>query len=529
MPRESELSLSGHPTGSTTPLWAFDVSTSWHHRAVPPVGITRTEIEYARYICQHHPNTLLTVYDQPTRSHLVLPTEQGQRLLGFADPSPTAASPAREENAASDSPTASPAPLHGAKKGRRMSFAVEMAAFLSALLLLPTKSSMYRTLKRHTLKRLARRGSSLPENWREWVERRLRVHPTRPKYLQEYLDLKRQLAGRPEPPPDPGPRVERLDFSTIDKYISAGCGWDMNDLEAVYRYKQQYGFSVTTCLYDLVPIVMPDVVAPRLNEIFPPYLCNLLWASDGVACISESAKRELEEFIRETGAPRPHIEVCRLGSAPDAGESAGRPRVADHLVGRPFALYVATFEPRKNHEFLHFLWNELVRQANVEPIPLVLAGRQGWRTENLLERMRLNTKLHPEHLVLAEGLTDAEIAWLYRNCRFTVFPSLYEGWGLPVSESLFHGKFCIASDRSSLPEAGAGLIRHIDLLDGRGWLAEIERCISDDAYLRARQETIVREFEPRTWQEAAAGFFSLVCRTGQSTRAEDGPRLRRAA
>ena len=62
----------------------------------------------------------------------------------------------------------------------------------------------------------------------------------------------------------------------------------------------------------------------------------------------------------------------------------------------------------------------------------------------------------------AQILTDADLKVLYEGCLFTLFPSFYEGWGLPVTESLAFGKPCIASNRSSIPEAGGKLARYID-------------------------------------------------------------------
>jgi glycosyltransferase involved in cell wall biosynthesis len=455
---------------------------------MPPVGITRTEFEYVRYLCAQFPQALLTVYDHASRSHLVLPHREAVEVLGLTAAFAEGAVCAESERAL---PAARGTVAANAGAAGRIRFRVEMGALLGGLAVLPPQSVAAHRLRRHIVHRLSGRGGWRSQGLRGRVERWLLAHPA---------------------------RAERLDFSRIDRYISVGCSWDRNDLEAIYRHKQRHGFRVTTCVYDLVPLVMPDVVGPGLKEQFPPYLCSLLWASDAVACISESTKRDLEAFIETSGAPRPALEVCRLGSAPDIRGADRRPGVADRLVGRPFALYVATYEPRKNHEFLHFLWNELVRRGNVAPIPLVLAGRPGWRTSELFERMRLNARLFPEHLVLAEGATDAEIAWLYRNSRFTVFPSLYEGWGLPVTESLFHGKFCVAADNSSLREAGQGLVRNIDLLDGREWLAEIERCICDDGYLRRREDQIARGFKVRSWEAAAADFVAFVRRTANLSR-----------
>jgi glycosyltransferase involved in cell wall biosynthesis len=467
------------------------------------VGITRTEIEFAHCVLSRHPSTVLTYFDLEHRRHVVLSEDDWAALV--ADPA--AVKPATGSvSAAGESELSGqgrrPATVGGWQAG------LEMAGLLIALLVVPAGTSWYRKLKRHALWRMAKNSTRLPARWSDYFERKLRAHPTRDKYLLDYQRLK-EMAGNRVSSTSAERSAEPLDFGHIDAYISVGCGWDMNDFEVIHAEKRKHGFKVVTCVYDLVPIVMPDVMAPRLNDLFLPYICNLLWASDTVACISESTKSDLECFIAESGAPRPHIEVCRLGW--DAVATHGvQPAVAAKLRGRDFALYVATLEPRKNHAFLYFLWKQLVRRGNVEAIPLVLAGRNGWRTENLREQMQLDGNIWDKCLFRAEDLTDPEVTWLYRHCRFTVFPALYEGWGLPVSESLAHGKVCIAAKNSSIPEAGQGLAREIDLLDGRKWIEEIERCISDDEYLRSCEAAIRRGFRVRPWEESGNEFVSLI-------------------
>ena len=78
-----------------------------------------------------------------------------------------------------------------------------------------------------------------------------------------------------------------------------------------------------------------------------------------------------------------------------------------------------------------------------------------------------------DSVVVRHDVSDAALAWLYRECAFTLYPSFYEGWGLPVSESLAHGKFCIASTAPALVEAGQGLTKHIDPLDFVAWKSAI--------------------------------------------------------
>ncbi len=89
-----------------------------------------------------------------------------------------------------------------------------------------------------------------------------------------------------------------------------------------------------------------------------------------------------------------------------------------------------------------------------------------------------------------------------RSCLLTVFPSLYEGWGLPIAESLAHGKFCLASNRTSIPEVGGDLIDYFDPSDADNALAKIERLLFEP-YLAAREARLRAEYRPHTWADCA--------------------------
>jgi len=114
------------------------------------------------------------------------------------------------------------------------------------------------------------------------------------------------------------------------------------------------------------------------------------------------------------------------------------------------------------------------------------------------------------HIMLFEGPTDAELAALYRGCRFTLFPSLYEGWGLPVTESLSFGKPCIASNSTSLPEAGGGMVRYFDPEDMAEATRVVRAVIEDRDGLRAWEERIRREFRPIAWSESAECLLRVL-------------------
>ena len=80
-----------------------------------------------------------------------------------------------------------------------------------------------------------------------------------------------------------------------------------------------------------------------------------------------------------------------------------------------------------------------------------------------------------DHFHILNGINDATLDWLYRNCLFTVYPSLYEGWGLPVAEALNYGKVCVAARAGSVPEIAPEMTDLIDPLDFVTWYRTVHR------------------------------------------------------
>ncbi len=139
-----------------------------------------------------------------------------------------------------------------------------------------------------------------------------------------------------------------------------------------------------------------------------------------------------------SAAPRNH-------AAPEA------PSLRTAILGRmgSFALCVGTVEIRKNHARLLKLWASIAREAGEGWPKLVVAGKAGRRAGEALRDLRRADREAP--YLWIESPTENELIWLYGSTAFTVFPSLAEGWGLPIGESLWFGKPCVASKATSMP------------------------------------------------------------------------------
>jgi glycosyltransferase involved in cell wall biosynthesis len=297
-------------------------------------------------------------------------------------------------------------------------------------------------------------------------------------------------------------------FAAGDRFVSLGLDWDHLDQAHLYRLKQQHQLRVTLICYDVIPVLRPHLV------VLPPggfgaYVVDMAWCADAILCISEHTRRDCEGLLRQLGVPVPPTHVIRLGAQIKGDAQGAAPAGLRHGPGeRPFVLFVSTIERRKNHEILYRAWTRL-REQGIEPYRLVFVGMPGWGVNDLLNDLRLDPRTRDD-IVCLNHVSDADLAWLYRHAAFTVFPSLYEGWGLPVVESLAWGRFCLASNTSSLPEAGGPWAEYLDPWDLPAWTERLAFFMQNPQEVHARNERIAREFVPPAWADTAASIHRIA-------------------
>jgi len=113
-------------------------------------------------------------------------------------------------------------------------------------------------------------------------------------------------------------------------------------------------------------------------------------------------------------------------------------------------------------------------------------------------------------VLILSMVSDHDLMELYRRCLFTVFPSSYEGWGLPVTESLSFGKVPLIAAVSSLPEAGGDYAEYFDLHSEQDMLSKVERLTDDADYRTGREAKIKESFRPRSWTDIADEIVDRV-------------------
>jgi glycosyltransferase involved in cell wall biosynthesis len=302
-----------------------------------------------------------------------------------------------------------------------------------------------------------------------------------------------------------------------DILVSLGAGWGVpNYVQHIAEAKRRYGIKFSTLIHDLIPIEYESLVEQRHVVQFRDWLQQVLPVADVVLTASKHSRHALIKLARDAGWPLPRVEVVEPGSgfnnrlAPEGAIRVDLPK--------PYVLFVSTIEIRKNHRLLVRIWRRLLERHGTDAVPsLVFAGQIGWLVDDLLADLVASDYLGGK-IVLMPGLSDAELREAYRSSLFTVFPSLCEGWGLPIAESLMHGKFCVASNRTSIPEVGGDLVDYFDPANEADVLAKIERLLLDPAYLKAREARLEAEYRPRSWADCVHALVGYL----EQTLAADG-------
>jgi glycosyltransferase involved in cell wall biosynthesis len=297
-----------------------------------------------------------------------------------------------------------------------------------------------------------------------------------------------------------------------DILLALGAGWcNPGQSEIVGWARQRQGLRFALLVYDLIPLRRPDFCDAGHVLTFRAWLDELLPLCDRIITISRATADDLRAYASAEAMPlAAPVDIIPVGSELRPGVSSVDAPPRPLPAPGSYVLFVSTVEARKNHALLVTVWRRLGATLPPARVPtLVFAGRVGWMVQDLMQQLA-NTRWQDGRIMLIDGPTDQELAALYRGCLFTLFPSFYEGWGMPVTESLSFGKPCVISNSSSLPEAGGDLARYFDPEDVAEATRVIRATIEDRDGLHAWEERVRREFRPVSWEEAAASLLRVL-------------------
>ena len=248
-------------------------------------------------------------------------------------------------------------------------------------------------------------------------------------------------------------------------------------------------------VHDLIPITHPEYCREGEKSRHVNRMRTILTTGAGVIGNSEATLHDLAEFGRANSLPSPPTLAAWLGTT-ERLAPAGSCTTPD----RPTFVILGTIEARKNHLMLLQIWERLIQQFDTEAPRLLIIGQRGWECEqvfNLLDQSALLRKA----VVELSNCKDEALAGHLASARALLFPSLIEGYGLPLIEALRAGTPVIASDLSVFREIGEGVPDFLNPVDRAAWEHAILDYAKNDSLARQGQLQRLRDYRAPTWED----------------------------
>ncbi|MGF1570734.1 MAG: glycosyltransferase family 4 protein [Nodosilinea sp.] len=264
-------------------------------------------------------------------------------------------------------------------------------------------------------------------------------------------------------------------------------------------------------IYDLIPLTAKEFVNPKLNSYFYQILDSVSHEQDWVACISEYTRRE---FCKYTGFPEDRTYVTYLAADDiftpiDNLDDIERVRQSNNIPEAPYFLCLAShLDPRKNIFHLIKSFVRLIRENPSLDVNLVLIGTLRFKREDVTKALQ-EFDDYRHRIIFTGYVADEDLSAIYNGSVAFVFPSLYEGFGLPVLEAMQSGTPVISSNSTSLPEVTGNAAILVDPQDEDALCQAMLTLLSDESLRQQMIEKGLARAKLFSWQKCAAETIDI--------------------
>lgn len=298
---------------------------------------------------------------------------------------------------------------------------------------------------------------------------------------------------------------------------SAGAFWNSSDLETAigrpdiihsnnfWMPLEIYSSKLIYTHFDLGFLQHPDwTTEPNRIGCFEGSFRSAV-AADWVVTISEASRTHYVNTFPSFPADRIRV-VYPCSRFSDVERKGTAPTNRGALDPDGFWLCVGTIEPRKNQRLLVTAFASYLRSGG-RPMPLVFAGGKGWLMEDFEEYV--SALGIQDHVKLLGYVTDDEMIWLYRNCYANFYPSIFEGFGLPVLEGMQFGAATVSSNSSSMPEVAGDAAILLSPSEAAPW-AQTMLMLSKNSEQRSNLRAAGRkQANTFSWDRSASDMLSI--------------------
>lgn len=259
-----------------------------------------------------------------------------------------------------------------------------------------------------------------------------------------------------------------------------------------------------TVIHDLTPILFPELhrfYSQTLQRIF---LQGILKKADLILTNSDHTSRDTIAFCQST---QDKIKRIYLGKDEQFTPTACSKTIDKFDLERPYFLSVGTIEPRKNLLLLLSAYEQF-RRSGKERVRLLVVGKRGWKAQAIMNEL----ENHPfkEDIKVLGYVNREELPVLYSKTLALIYPSIYEGFGLPVLEAMSCGAPCILSDSSSLPEVGGDAACYFKHTDSKKLFALMKEIFQDKQLRNSMRKKSLEQAAKFSWNAYAEAFVKAI-------------------
>lgn len=298
---------------------------------------------------------------------------------------------------------------------------------------------------------------------------------------------------------NPQEDIELSSIGSSDIFLDIDSAWHVpHKRDWLYKTMKSNNVRIISYVYDLVPIILPEFAHSDTVKNFKVYIDAVCKYSDIVFTDSRSTEKDFIKYARRKTKRSIPTVVTGLGADLSKASRAGTVSTEIRALRKTkFILFVGTVEARKDQELLLRAFNKL--SSSYPRLNLVYVGKPGWNNDKFIAELK-TTAADNGRIHWFEFVSDTELRKLYKECYMTVYTSHYEGYGLPVIESLSYSKPVITSDNSSIYEAGLDFADYTNFESEQELADQLSLYLSNRKIYRAKCQYIKKNFRPLSWE-----------------------------
>ncbi|MBR2136830.1 MAG: glycosyltransferase [Alphaproteobacteria bacterium] len=317
--------------------------------------------------------------------------------------------------------------------------------------------------------------------------------------------------------PNGMPKKEFIIWPYKDGDVVFSCGWLGTARESHFgKVKTALpNLKLVYTVYDLA--ILQSSLKSLYTYLFSAFSGYLQWINkncDAIIYGGKTAQKDTENYFKENNLDIPAGYPVKWGNDIKSETNSDMVDLSALGIKKPFILSVGSFDGKKNYQLLYQTYCA-AQFKGIDLPQLVIVGRlvQGHDLYSMFQ-----TNPYTKEKVKILSVKDEELTALYKNCLFTVLPTLYEGWSLTLPESFYYGKMCVCSDVAPLREVGENFACYVNPYHPAEWVETITDLAKHPEKVKKYEQKIAQKWHSVSWQEAAENVYQGLLKTSRMVK-----------